>query len=219
MKRRLLYAFTASLYLMACNNESPVNNTSNTDTTTSAHQGHNSTATTEAGQQKSMMQIMMQMDNSMNNTQLTGDADRDFAQMMKVHHQSAVEMAQLEIAQGANQEVKSLAQRMISEQQKEIAAFDQFLQSGKKGTTSPDYQKELKASLKGMDHSQHGNGTIDEQFLMMMIPHHQGAIDMATPYLKYAKDPTLKTLAQNIITSQQAEITEMKELQKGKHQH
>ena len=51
---------------------------------------------------------------------------------------------------------------------------------------------------------------IDEQFVAMMVPHHQGAIDMAKVYLKYAKDKTLKAMAEQIISSQQKEIEEMK---------
>lgn len=44
-----------------------------------------------------------------------------------------------------------------------------------------------------------------------MIPHHQGAIDMAEIVLKYGKDPETKKLAEEIIKAQTAEITFMKE--------
>lgn len=58
----------------------------------------------------------------------TGDVDKDFAQMMKVHHQSAVDMAKLEVAQGTDAELKKMAQQMIIAQQKEIQQFDAWLQ-------------------------------------------------------------------------------------------
>ena len=45
----------------------------------------------------------------------------------------------------------------------------------------------------------------------MMIPHHQGAIDMAKVELKYGKDPELKKLAQDIIDAQEKEISFMKD--------
>ena len=54
------------------------------------------------------------------------------------------------------------------------------------------------------------NGDFDAEFASMMIEHHQGAIDMANIELKSGKDQTLKTMAQNIITSQTAEIQKFK---------
>lgn len=50
------------------------------------------------------------------------------------------------------------------------------------------------------------NGVAEHDFVTMMMPHHQGAIDMAKALLLYTKDPELKNLAQGIITEQQNEI-------------
>src|SRR5262249_23275127 len=52
-------------------------------------------------------------------------------------------------------------------------------------------------------------GDVDRDFVAMMIPHHQGAIDMARAELKYGHNEELKRLAQNIVTQQQHEISEM----------
>ncbi|MCO4889799.1 DUF305 domain-containing protein [Cupriavidus sp. WGtm5] len=57
----------------------------------------------------------------------------------------------------------------------------------------------------GMTHAP-TNGIPDHDFVAMMIPHHQGAIDMAKALLLYGKDPALRNLAQGIITEQQNEI-------------
>jgi uncharacterized protein (DUF305 family) len=49
-------------------------------------------------------------------------------------------------------------------------------------------------------------GNPDRDFAAMMIPHHQGAIDMAKTELIYGHDPVLRRLAQGIIVEQQQEI-------------
>ena len=52
-------------------------------------------------------------------------------------------------------------------------------------------------------------GSPDRDFARMMIPHHQGAIDMAIAELRYGRDQRLKRLAQEIIVDQQQEIAVM----------
>lgn len=55
-------------------------------------------------------------------------------------------------------------------------------------------------------------GDPDRDFMLMMIPHHQGALDMALVQLKYGKDKTLKRLAQSIAVEQAQEIAYMRAL-------
>ena len=69
------------------------------------------------------------------------------------------------------------------------------------------------AMTKMMDSMKMGmkmTGDADRDFVMMMLPHHQGAIDMAKIELEYGKDPMLKKMAGEIITAQQKEIDAMK---------
>jgi uncharacterized protein (DUF305 family) len=53
------------------------------------------------------------------------------------------------------------------------------------------------------------NGDSDHDFVTMMMPHHQGAIDMAKAELLYGKDPVIRRLAEEIIVDQQSEIQAM----------
>lgn len=55
-------------------------------------------------------------------------------------------------------------------------------------------------------------GDIDKDFVDMMVPHHQGAIDMAELELRYGKNDHLKALAQEIIVTQQQEIAAMRQV-------
>ncbi len=56
-------------------------------------------------------------------------------------------------------------------------------------------------------------GQADRDFVSGMLPHHQGAVDMAKVELKYGKDPQLRKLAQSIIESQEREIALMEKWQ------
>lgn len=53
-------------------------------------------------------------------------------------------------------------------------------------------------------------GDVDRDFVAMMAPHHQGAIDMATTYLRYGRNEQLRRMAQEIIVTQQQEIAAMR---------
>jgi uncharacterized protein (DUF305 family) len=54
------------------------------------------------------------------------------------------------------------------------------------------------------------SGDVDRDFVEMMVPHHQGAVDMAKAELKYGHNEQLRRLAQDIVATQQREITVMR---------
>lgn len=70
---------------------------------------------------------MMGMTKNMESMKMTGDTDRDFATMMKMHHQGAIDMAQMEVQSGKDAKMRAMAKRIIKAQQKEIKEFDQWL--------------------------------------------------------------------------------------------
>lgn len=78
----------------------------------------------------------------------------------------------------------------------------------------------LKASMAKMHHGMmiKDSGNADVDFVKSMIPHHQGAIDMAKVELQYGKDPAMKKLAQDIVDAQQAEIGTMQDWLKKQEQ-
>jgi uncharacterized protein (DUF305 family) len=209
MKRICSGVFTV-LVLLSCG--------SNDTNKTEDHSKHKTDTTTTAS--PTMMSIMHKMDSDMQKASLTNDPDRDFAQMMKLHHQSAVEMAALELTQGTDTAVQRMAAKMKADQQREIAAFDRFLQANASTTPSDRFAAEFKGTMKAMDHSGYTPGnTIDAEFINMMIPHHQSGIDMAKVYLKYGTKNELKEIARNIISSQAEEIILMQALHGGGKHH
>ncbi|NMF66766.1 CopM family metallochaperone [Brasilonema octagenarum] len=67
------------------------------------------------------------------------------------------------------------------------------------------YDQAMSSMHTQMQHVQM-NGNPDADFAAMMIPHHQGAIEMAKVELQYGTDPRLRRLAQEIIVTQHSEI-------------
>lgn len=74
------------------------------------------------------------------------------------------------------------------------------------------FQAENEAAMVRMMSAMHiePTGDIDTDFAAMMIPHHQGAIDMAVAELRYGKNEQLRRIAQEIIVEQQQEIAAMR---------
>ena len=76
-------------------------------------------------------------------------------------------------------------------------------------STEKTFDQLMDDAMRVMHEGMHGapyTGEADRDFVTMMIPHHQGAIDMAKALLLYGKDPQMRRLAQEIITDQQSEI-------------
>ncbi len=99
--------------------------------------------------------------------------------------------------------------------------------SGGGGAQGADHADKGKSGgmpgMKGMDHGSGGmasgmlmkNGKYsDERFIDAMVPHHEGAIDMARVAQKNAEHPEIKQLADNITTTQRAEIKELESIKK-----
>lgn len=79
------------------------------------------------------------------------------------------------------------------------------------GTPQDAFAAENEAAMSRMMAAMHvaPSGDIDRDFAAMMIPHHQGAIDMALAELRYGSNEQLRRIAQEIIVEQQQEIAAM----------
>jgi uncharacterized protein (DUF305 family) len=83
--------------------------------------------------------------------------------------------------------------------------------SAKAGATPADkaFAASMQDMMKAMNVTPTGNP--DKDFVLMMMPHHQGAIDMAKVELQYGTDPELRQLATDIVAAQEKETAQMKD--------
>ncbi|RIV39361.1 DUF305 domain-containing protein [Micromonospora radicis] len=152
-------------------------------------------------------------------------ADQMFAQMMIPHHEQAVEMSDLAATRAADPEVKELAAQIKDAQAPEITQLRGWLaQWGAPMPTtdghgtdhgSPEMDHEMPGMMSDADMARLEAATgpeFDRQFLTMMIAHHEGAITMGEEEIAEGANPEAKALAQQIVTTQQAEIDTMKKI-------
>lgn len=151
-----------------------------------------------------------------------GPADVMFAQMMVPHHEQALEMSRIVLAEeGVPEDVQTLAQQIEAAQAPEITRMQDMLAAW--GVTDAQH----------MDHSGHGGmegmeGMLTEEqlqalrdaegpeaarlFLEGMIEHHQGAVDMAKTQLDDGQNPQARALAEDVIAAQEREIAQMEDM-------
>ena len=143
------------------------------------------------------------------------DADVTFAQSMIPHHTQAVEMAQLVMDKGSSAEVKALGERIKAAQSPEIEQMRGWLTAW----GAPETMAGMDMGGQGMmsktemaSFSALSGAALDRKFLETMTAHHEGAITMANVEQTTGKDTAAIALANSIVTSQEAEIKEMKAL-------
>ena len=136
--------------------------------------------------------------------------DQMFAAMMVPHHEQAIEMSDLALAKSSNDEILALAQEIKDAQAPEIEQMKSWggsmmgSHSGHMmdGMLSDDEMTELREAT---------GAEFDRLFLIGMIKHHEGAIDMAQMVID-SENEEVSTLANSIISGQRAEIERMKVL-------
>jgi uncharacterized protein (DUF305 family) len=210
-------ALTIALFFSACNEGTK--STSEKSVMDSSKMGEHSMAGMH-DEHGGMMEPMNAMMSSMKAMKMTGDMDIDFANMMIAHHQAAIDMANIEVHQGTDEALKTMAKAMIAAQEIEIAAFRKIFNNIKMPAmnerASQSTMMETMDKMMTSMSSAPMTGNMNKDFALMMIPHHEGAISMAKEQLAKGKNAELKNLAQKIIDDQTREIADMKAWLAGK---
>lgn len=162
--------------------------------------------------QDRMMDTMHAMMNRMDAMPKTNDPEIDFVNMMIMHHQGAINMANVELEAGKNDSLKRTAQKIINEQQTEIQEFNAILATLTVDDSDPAFTMEQANNMTKMGKmadEQLITGDIDNDFATLMIIHHQSAIDNASAYLHHGNNKQIRDMAHSIIDSQTMEIIEL----------
>lgn len=137
--------------------------------------------------------------------------DRGLVNDMRPHHESAIRMAKLAIKRGEHPQIRALAQDIVTAQSSEIALMgrlgNQLFPNGNDHSTLAMDQDAMGMSMD--DSALKTREVFDRAFIDMMVPHHRGAIAMAEMELKKGQNSATRTLAQNIVKAQTAEIAQM----------
>ncbi|TDE09380.1 DUF305 domain-containing protein [Dyadobacter psychrotolerans] len=160
------------------------------------------------------MTIMHSMNAQMDAMKMTGDADHDFASMMVMHHQGAIDMANKEIEIGNDANIKAMAQQIIDKQTAEKTDLTEWLkshtpQSNAEGQAFDAEMIEVMAKMKNWKDIQVLTGDADADFSELMIVHHQTATDNASSILHHGHHADIKEMASMMIKDQNKEITDL----------
>jgi len=140
-------------------------------------------------------------------------SDKAFIDAMVPHHKGAVEMAQVALENGQRPEIKQLAEDIVAAQEAEIQTLG-GIRERKFGSA------ESTAGMGGMNMRTMGmtdprklakKHPFDRAFIDAMTPHHESAIAMAQVALDESGDPEIRSLAEDIVSAQEREISRMKQ--------
>lgn len=216
MKHKILMAavlIISAYFLPLCDNTK--NNTTKSEMDSSMDQNMQMPGQSSGGK-LAMMQAMNAMGNKMNEMKMTGDFDLDFANMMILHHQSAIDMSEVEIAKGTDAQIRTMAQNIITAQNLEISQLQAFIKNYKipeVKKTNQEMHNELGETMKDMMDKMNKmqmTGNTDKDFVMMMIVHHESTVKMAGDELSHGKQYEVKKMAQKMLEDQSKEINAFK---------
>jgi uncharacterized protein (DUF305 family) len=143
---------------------------------------------------------------------MTVESERAFLEGMIPHHQEAVDTAKEVIARGGSTPaIKQLVENIVVAQEREIADMKVWYEAwyGVPYADAGEYEPMMR------DLSKLSGAELDRVFLEDMIMHHMGAIMMAQSVQPYIEHDEIATLTQAIVTTQAAEIAQMRVLLRG----
>lgn len=209
--KTLFLLITVAVFCLACSPNADVNSHSTMD-----HNGMNHNEMTQTNAPMNH--------NAMDHSQMKSapDAasapfDLQFIDTMIAHHQSAIDMANQAATNTNNAELKKFAVQIFNDQTREINQMKDWREKWFAGQPSalnmemPGMRESMQMEMNALNNAR--DKDFDNEFIRLMIPHHEGAVAMAREALTKAEHAEIKTLASQIIKAQEAEIKMLRDWQ------
>lgn len=151
----------------------------------------------------------------------TGDPDFDYAFQAKIHAQGAQDLLKQEIQNGKDTSLLKMAKTLLPATEADINLVDGTMRQLKPTRPSQAFTQQQSRNIEAMSLKLQQTGSsdkltsnLDKNFATLLADQRQDAIDMATTYLQYGKNETLRTYAQQLIDRSKKEIEQIKGMQK-----
>ena len=145
-------------------------------------------------------------------------SDVRFCDMMAAHHRHAIDMAEVELERGSDEELRAMARDIIAMQTKEIeelATIKQSLTGSRELPTKMHPHQMQNGGVPMPDELVRGT-SVDLAFLDGMLPHHSGAVLMSSAALRYTGDARIADVARRAIDAQAKEIGDLGGIRKAR---
>lgn len=150
----------------------------------------------------------------------TGDPDFDYSFQAKLHTQGIQDLLKQEVQNGKDTAFINLAKSMIPATEADVALLDGTMRQLKPTRPNQAFTQQQSRNIEAMSLKLQQTGTsdkltsnIDNNFSALLLDQRQDAIDMATTYLQYGNNATLKEYAQKMINQSKQQMTQMKSMQ------
>ena len=147
----------------------------------------------------------------------TGDPDFDYSFQAKLHTQGIQDLLKQEIQNGKDTALVNLAKAMLPATEADVTLLDGTMRQLKPTRPNQAFTQQQSRNIEAMSLKLQQTGTsdkltsnVDTNFSALLLDQRQDAIDMATTYLQYGNNATLKTYAQQMIDKSKQQMSAMK---------
>lgn len=159
-----------------------------------------------------LLQPMQQMVTKLKKLQATGDPDFDYAFVAKIHAQGEQDFLKQAMQSSKDSSLRQMSQTLMTGTQSDITMLDGTLRQIKPSRPNQAFTQQQSRNIEAINLKLQQTGAsdkltsdVDKNVVALLADHQQDAIDMATTYLQYGKNSTLRTYAQELVGKAQSQ--------------
>jgi uncharacterized protein (DUF305 family) len=143
---------------------------------------------------------------------MSGDINMDYADMLIRMNEAAVEIAEIQVKNGKTEEMRSMANKMVENHNKDISKLKNWKDNYKAKTGGAGNSSSLSQSVKNLETKVNASklsNNVDTDFAELMKLNHLGAIELGQQYMKEGSDKDLKDFTKSMTESGSKEVKEL----------